>query len=62
MKPDSPLVVTYETDRVWTLPNVLSLLRLAGIPLMVWLIVGPQADGLAVLVLALGALTDWLDG
>jgi cardiolipin synthase len=52
----------YDTDRVWTLPNVLSLLRLAGIPLMVWLILGPQADGLAVLVLALGGFTDWLDG
>jgi cardiolipin synthase len=52
----------YDTDRVWTLPNVLSLLRLLGIPLMVWLILGPQADGLAVLVLALGGFTDWLDG
>ena len=52
----------YDTDRVWTVPNVLSLLRLAGIPLMVWLILGPQADWLAVLVLALGGFTDWLDG
>jgi len=47
---------------VWTLPNVLSLLRLAGVPLMLWLILGPQADGLAVLVLAAGGFTDWLDG
>ena len=31
-------------------------------PLVLWLILGPQADGLAVLVLALGGLTDWLDG
>lgn len=52
----------YDTDRVWTIPNVLSLLRLAGIPLMVWLILGPEADWLAVLVLALGGFTDWLDG
>jgi cardiolipin synthase len=52
----------YDTDRVWTLPNALSMLRLAGIPLMVWLILGPRADGLAVLVLALGGFTDWLDG
>ena len=44
------------------LPNVLSFLRLAGVPLVLWLILGPQADGLAVLVLALGGLTDWLDG
>ena len=52
----------YDTDRAWTLPNVLSFLRLAGVPLVLWLILGPQADGLAVLVLALGGLTDWLDG
>jgi cardiolipin synthase (CMP-forming) len=55
-------VPLYDTDRVWTLPNVLSFLRLAGVPLVLWLILGPQADGLAVLVLALGGLTDWLDG
>jgi cardiolipin synthase (CMP-forming) len=52
----------YDTDRVWTLPNVLSFLRLAGAPVVLWLIVGPKADGLAVLVLALGGITDWLDG
>src|SRR4029453_13233315 len=51
-----------DPDRVWTLPNVLSFLRLAGVPLVLWLILGPQADGLAVLVLALGGLTDWLGG
>jgi cardiolipin synthase len=55
-------VPLYDTDRVWTLPNVLSFLRLAGAPLVLWLIIGPQADGLAVLVLALGGFTDWLDG
>src|SRR5215211_378265 len=52
----------YDTDRVWTLPNLLSFLRLAGAPVVLWLIIGPQADGLAVLVLALGGFTDWLDG
>jgi cardiolipin synthase (CMP-forming) len=52
----------YDTDRTWTLPNVLSMLRLAGAPLVLWLILGPQADGLAVLVLAIGGFTDWLDG
>jgi cardiolipin synthase (CMP-forming) len=55
-------VPLYDTDRAWTLPNMLSFLRLAGAPLVLWLIVGPEADGLAVLVLALGGLTDWLDG
>ena len=60
--PASKRVAPYDTDRVWTLPNVLSFLRLAGVPLLLWLILGPQADGLAVLVLALGGITDWLDG
>ena len=58
----SKSVPLYDTDRVWTLPNVLSFLRLAGVPLVLWLILGPQADGLAVLVLALSGITDWLDG
>lgn len=49
-------------DRLLTVPNVLSLLRLAGIPLFLWLLLGPHRDLLAVLVLALSGLTDWLDG
>lgn len=51
-----------QTDRVWTLPNVLSGIRLLTIPLFVWLALGPQADGWAALVLALGGITDYLDG
>lgn len=49
-------------DRVLTVPNALSLLRLLGIPLFLWLALGPKADGWAVIVLAVGAFTDWLDG
>lgn len=49
-------------DRLLTVPNTLSLLRLAGIPLFLWLLLGPHDDMLAVLVLALSGLTDWLDG
>jgi cardiolipin synthase (CMP-forming) len=48
--------------RVLTVPNLLSLLRLAGVPLFLWLLLGPRADGWAVLVLAVGGFTDWLDG
>jgi cardiolipin synthase len=53
---------SYDVDRVWTVPNALSFLRLLGVPLVVWLILGPQADALAVVVLVLSGLTDWLDG
>ena len=49
-------------DRVVTLPNALSLLRLLGVPLFLWLALGPHADGWAVVVLAVSSFTDWLDG
>lgn len=49
-------------ERLITVPNVLSMLRLAGVPLFLWLVLGPQHDLLAVLVLAASGLTDWLDG
>jgi cardiolipin synthase len=49
-------------DRVWTLPNALSVLRLLGVPLFLWLLLGPQADGWAVVVLMVAGVTDWLDG
>ncbi len=45
-----------------TVPNALSVLRLAGVPLFLWLVLGPQADGWALAVLALSGLTDFLDG
>ena len=48
--------------RVVTIPNLLSLLRLAGVPLFLWLLLGPHADGWAIVVLMIGGFTDWLDG
>lgn len=49
-------------DRVLTVPNALSFVRLAGVPLFLWLLLGPRADVAAVVVLAASGLTDWLDG
>jgi cardiolipin synthase len=49
-------------DRVLTVPNLLSALRLLGVPLFLWLLLGPQRDGLALLVLSVSGFTDWLDG
>lgn len=56
-----------QTDRVLTIPNVLSAARLAGVPLFLWLILrpefgGPRSDGWALLVLALSGGSDYLDG
>lgn len=55
-------VPTYDTDRVLTLPNALSLLRLLGVPLFLWLVLGPKTDVWAVVVLMVAGATDWLDG
>ena len=57
-----PEVPVYDTERVWTLPNILSMALLLGVPLFLWLVLGPRADGLAVLVLVVAGFTDWLDG
>ena len=48
--------------RVWTVPNALSFLRLLGVPLFLWLVLGPEADGWALGVLAASGVTDYLDG
>jgi cardiolipin synthase (CMP-forming) len=45
-----------------TVPNLLSLLRLAGVPVFLWLLLGPHADGWALVLLVASALSDWLDG
>lgn len=45
-----------------TAPNLLSLLRLALVPVFLWLLLGPEEDGLAILVLMFAGFSDWLDG
>jgi len=50
------------TTQVWTLPNIISMVRLAGVPLFLWLVIGPEADAWALVVLMLSGFTDWLDG
>ena len=48
--------------RPWTVPNLISLLRLLCIPLFVWVLFGKDDRWAAALLLgALGA-TDWIDG
>ncbi len=49
------------TDRVLTLPNVLSALRLVGVPVFLWLLFSHQ-DIWAFVVLILSGVTDYLDG
>src|SRR5579863_10673852 len=52
-------------DRVLTIPNGISVARLLGVPLFLWLVLGPRtatADAWAVGVLIVSAISDWLDG
>jgi cardiolipin synthase len=49
-------------DRVVTIPNALSVARLVGVPVFLWLVLGPHADAWAVALLIASAATDWLDG
>ncbi len=49
-------------DRLLTIPNLLSIIRLAGVPLFLWLLLGPKEDGWAIVVLCASGVTDWLDG
>jgi cardiolipin synthase len=72
VEPDAPVgtraeaererVARQPSDRIWTLPNLLSASRLLGVPVFLWLLLGPRADGWALLVLALSGVTDWADG
>jgi cardiolipin synthase len=45
-----------------TAPNLLSLARLALVPVFLWLLLGPHEDGIAILILMFAGFTDWLDG
>ncbi|MGH3329145.1 MAG: CDP-alcohol phosphatidyltransferase family protein [Streptomycetales bacterium] len=56
-----------QTTRVLTVPNLLSVVRLLGVPVFLWLVLspewgGPQRDGWALAVLAISGFSDYLDG
>ncbi len=66
---DSPLAEPGTADsgasdlgRIWTIPNLLSISRFFGVPLFLWLLLGPHADGWALAVLIVSGFTDWADG
>jgi cardiolipin synthase len=58
----SAVVPGDQQGRILTVPNAISLARLAGVPVFLWLVLGPHADGWAVGLLILAGLSDWLDG
>jgi cardiolipin synthase (CMP-forming) len=59
---DGPPSPDANRDRILTIPNGLSVLRLIGVPVFLWLVLGPHLDAWAVVLLIASAATDWLDG
>lgn len=57
----TPPAQEWDTDRVFTIPNILSFIRLAGVFVFGWLILAGH-DVWAVVLLAVFGATDWLDG
>jgi cardiolipin synthase len=51
-----------ERDRVLTVPNALSVLRLVLVPVFLWLLFGAHANAWAVGVLMFSGFSDWADG
>jgi cardiolipin synthase len=58
-------VQPHQQDRVFTIPNMISFARLAGVPVFLWLVLGLRTqagDWWAFGLLAAAGLSDWLDG
>jgi cardiolipin synthase len=51
-----------QLDRIWTIPNALSALRLAGVPVFLYWVLGPHHDGWAIWLLIAAGLSDYFDG
>jgi cardiolipin synthase len=70
MQPGRVAGVTEVTEpdpmgRIWTIPNAISMARLLGVPVFLWLVLGPRsstADWWAVGLLIASSASDWLDG
>jgi cardiolipin synthase len=50
------------SDRVLTIPNVLSVIRLVLVPVFLYLLLVTHADGWAVAILMFSGFSDWADG
>lgn len=62
MRQQTPPPPAAPADRgLWTVPNVLSILRLLSVPVFVWLFVNAREEA-AVILYAAGAWTDFFDG
>lgn len=53
---------SHVSDRIITVPNLISLIRLAAIPVFLWLVLGAEDVAGATILFAIIAGTDWVDG
>jgi cardiolipin synthase len=49
-------------SRMWTVPNLVTFLRLLGVPVFLYLFLATDAEVAALVVLAVGGTSDWVDG
>lgn len=52
----------FRKGQVWTIPNIMSLFRIVLLPFLIWAYVGLHNTTLTIILLAVSALTDILDG
>ena len=57
-----PEDVEVGVDRILTVPNVITLVRLACVPVFVWLLFGAHHQTASAALLAVLGATDWVDG
>lgn len=60
--PPGPTQTVVDADRLLTVPNLLSLLRILFIPVFVALLLRPGSELVGLLTLGLVTSTDWVDG
>jgi cardiolipin synthase len=60
--PVEPVVPVEGADRILTIPNVISLVRLACVPLFLWLLFSEENRLASAALLAVLGATDWVDG
>ncbi len=60
--PTAPAADEEGVDRIVTVPNAITLVRLACIPLFLWLLFGADRQTAAAVLLGVLGATDWVDG
>jgi cardiolipin synthase len=54
--------LTTDANRIWTIPNALSMARLLGVPLFLYWVLVTEQDGRAIWLLIAAGISDYLDG